>query len=50
MDEETIAVMSAAKALLFFKQHATNPAEEFVCQQALMYLQNYFQCLEDIEL
>lgn len=49
MDEETIAVMSAARALLFFKQHATNPAEEFICQQALVYLQDYFKCLEGFE-
>lgn len=50
MDEEEMAVTSAAKALLFFKQHATNPAEAFICQQALGYLKNYFTCLQDFEL
>lgn len=50
MNQSEIALSLAVRALLFFKQHATNPAEAFICQQALVALQDAFTCLGDIEL
>lgn len=50
MSQEEISLTLAVRALLFFKEHATNPAEAFICQQALVSLQDSFECLKDIQL